>query len=253
MLLSGTKVSAGNAVVFKFNHRTKSDSQKGLYRSSDQKTLSEGFIYHRVVHGISDKMGFEKINKLAREGKRLCLTAVVAPDVKGFMAACVVEDEPEYYKTDWFFSTLADAQAYADEFNKVQGLTKEDAWEIVASSMWPKTKAHEKTAMCPECGEPLEFLNNIVPTRRVYELYSDEHYDELDPACDGDGTYECPHCYEVLARDHGHAMKILKGESTPTVGGKCRECGKSLPEPQMVLCWDCAGPLKGVHTREKGE
>jgi hypothetical protein len=35
--------------------------------------------------------------------------------------------------------------------------------------------------------------------------------------------------------------EILLGE------GKCSKCGKGLPEPQMVICAECMGPLSGVH------
>lgn len=47
---------------------------------------------------------------------------------------------------------------------------------------------------------------------------------------------------EFLVKDREYTIRELKTK------GKCRKCGKELPESQMVICANCIGPLKGLHT-----
>lgn len=86
----------------------------------------------------------------ALASKTACYTAVVGNEVHHALIGIAVHDEPGYYQTTWTFDKYDDAVKFAEKMNTKLGISEHEAWEIVASSMWPKeikTKAHETAHM----------------------------------------------------------------------------------------------------------
>lgn len=73
-------------------------------------------------------------------------------------------------------------------------------------------------AICPECGEEIDCLEEITTGTMRYRLSlvnGKEEYDmkDFESDCRGDPTYLCPECYEELPFSTDEAIEFLKGET----------------------------------------
>jgi len=66
---------------------------------------------------------------------------------------------------------------------------------------------------CPECGEEIEYLNNLESGEMGYKLFSDGRYEGTEFYPDGGrNEYECPECQTTLFTNETDALEFLKGE-----------------------------------------
>ena len=97
----------------------------------------EGRRHGLAAKGISTTENKERTNKTY--DRPIAMTAVMTDDYdKPYGIGIAEQDRSGYapmYKGDLWFKTYEEAVKYADERNESMGLTKKEAWEIVASSM----------------------------------------------------------------------------------------------------------------------